>query len=267
MKKQYLIYSALAIIALVSGVFQYYQTFKAEVVDAYQASKPAAGHSWSEMQCTAGICVTAGNKVGMGTDNPTEKLDVVGNIKASGDVCNGSGKCLSATYQTNVIAGTNPVCPTGQTAIMRAYNGTWYIPSQVTSWSQVSCGQVMSSDGTALLVNSQHTSKNCTDIGGTVVGDGSGNNMCKMVANACPAGWVQYQNWLAQGPSYCMASGNQSCNSTPTRAWMNQAQDMTSYTLYWSYTILAGNWICRGCGCQNYDYCSTVAGITQIGCY
>ena len=206
-----------------------------------------------------------GGNVGIGTTTPAQKLEVNGNILASGtgDVCNGGGKCLSSVFQTNVIAGANPVCPTGQTAIMRAYNGTWYVPSQVTTWSQVSCGQVMSSDGTTLLVNSQHTSKNCTDVGGTVVGDGNGNNMCRFNLNACPNSWQLYQGWTTTGEGCGGCGGNY-------HAWSNNA---TQENPVWREYVCGISW--PGCLCANSSDCSYtctvqtcgVAPRTQVGCY
>ncbi|MDD4531309.1 MAG: hypothetical protein PHH21_01210 [Candidatus Pacebacteria bacterium] len=59
------------------------------------SSKPPVGHSWSEMECSEALCVTSDNKVGIGTYNPTEKLEVVGNISASGSICDAAGYCLS----------------------------------------------------------------------------------------------------------------------------------------------------------------------------
>jgi len=41
---------------------------------------PNPGHSWTQMECDNSLCITSG-KVGVGLTNPTEKLDVQGNIK------------------------------------------------------------------------------------------------------------------------------------------------------------------------------------------
>jgi len=320
--------SVLLAIGLLAGVFQYVQTLKAELASAVTVGTPNPGHAWAQMQCSAtSLCIdTANNRVGIGTNTPSNQLyingsggilnlgatgwidpgatgasivtdnngykalmivgnNVVGNsgmgrevkvwdylnvqgalnttgaatfggnVQANGDVCNGGGKCLSSVFQTNVIAGTNPTCPSGQTAIMRAYNGTWYVPSQVSTWSQVTCGQLMSSDGTALLVNSQHTSKNCTDAGGTVIGDGSGNNMCRLGTSACPNGWSWYGGWsTVLGAT---AGDYPTCGcSVGGHAWTNDA------TLP---TCSAGCSHCFGeCGC---GICSATATRTQIGCY
>lgn len=84
--------------ALFLSVFQYVKEFQSEIADAAYAGKPASGHSWTEMECSEGLCVTAGNKVGIGTSTPAQKLEVNGSILASGtgaDICTSSGACLS----------------------------------------------------------------------------------------------------------------------------------------------------------------------------
>ncbi len=46
---------------------------------------PNPGHLWAEMQCSANsVCIdTSLNRVGIGTNNPSEKLDVNGNVSAA----------------------------------------------------------------------------------------------------------------------------------------------------------------------------------------
>ena len=78
------------------AIFQYVKEFQSEFANAAYGLKPANGHSWSEMQCTEDICVDMNShKVGIGTSNPGQKLEVNGNILASGDICNTDGACLS----------------------------------------------------------------------------------------------------------------------------------------------------------------------------
>jgi len=97
MNRKVLLIFLVVFLGLSVAIYQYVKELQSDLANAaYSISKPANGHSWSEMECTAGLCVTVGDKVGIGTDNPTEKLEVVGNFKASGDVCNGTGNCLSA---------------------------------------------------------------------------------------------------------------------------------------------------------------------------
>ncbi|MEA3431042.1 MAG: hypothetical protein U9R08_07245 [Nanoarchaeota archaeon] len=44
---------------------------------------------------TAGLVLDTSGRVGIGTTAPAQKLDVAGNIKASGTVCDGSNNCLN----------------------------------------------------------------------------------------------------------------------------------------------------------------------------
>jgi hypothetical protein len=272
--------------------FQYIKEFKADLVGAaYSTSKPANGHLWSEMECSSYLCLT-GDNVGVGTFSPSQKLEVNGSGLFSGDVCNGGGKCLSSIFQTNVIAGTNPTCPAGQTAIMKAYNGTWYIASQPTTWTQVTCGIVMSSDGTPLLVNSQHSTGNCTNAGGTVV-SGSGNNMCRFNSSSCPAGWVKYLNWSTTAATQLSITGSTTCPQAPNPAGYPACNTATGSHSWNNIAVesktpcvrVACNYAGGGCSSVCYDNsiprcfiegstagvvdCGGIgyASITQIGCY
>jgi len=58
--------------------------------------------------------------VGIGTDTPDEKLDVAGNIKASGTVCDGNGCIGSGSGGANMAAFTQP-------------GGTFTVPAGVNS--------------------------------------------------------------------------------------------------------------------------------------
>ena len=101
------------------------------------------------------MCITSDNKVGIGTDSPTTKLDVNGTIRGT-DVCNTTGNCLSALatltnacgaaattyiYTATGFSGTycvmgvsTPAAPTFPAA---GSSTTWTCP--VTSGSPVSC--------------------------------------------------------------------------------------------------------------------------------
>ena len=85
MKKQYLfIVSAVVFLGLVFAVSQYYQALKTEDVSAVTVGTPNPGHSLAQLECSAdSLCVdTANKRVGIGTANPTQKLDVSsGNIQ------------------------------------------------------------------------------------------------------------------------------------------------------------------------------------------
>lgn len=78
--------------------FQYVKTFKEEVVSAVALGTPNPGHSLSQLECSAdSLCIDiTHNYVGIGTNNPSQKLEVNGNIKLGG---------ASPTYKiTNLAA-------------------------------------------------------------------------------------------------------------------------------------------------------------------
>ena len=178
-----------------------------------------ASLGWKPLGGASGQWVDGGNNniynansgnVGIGTTTPAAKLAVTGNITASenitigGDICNGQGICLNAAYQTNVIAGSNPSCPTGQSILMKASGGTWYTADNpaITSWNKVSCGANLNSGGqpVILLVNGYRTTQQCRDAGGQVM-DAGGFKFCSFgsLANpvsSCPAPYVSF-GWSA----------------------------------------------------------------------
>jgi hypothetical protein len=156
MNKKILIVSLVLFLGLSIAIYQYAKELQSEFTSAaYSTSKPANGHSWSEMECTSDLCVTGG-KIGMGTDSPSKKLSVVGDIGASGDICNGTGNCLSAlatltnacgaaattyVYSASAYSGTycvmgtpTPASPSWPSA---GNSTTWTCP--VTSGSPISC--------------------------------------------------------------------------------------------------------------------------------
>jgi len=301
MKKQYL-FIALAVffLGLIFLGFQYYKAFKVENVSAVTTGTPNPGHSWSEMECSSDtLCVDTINKrLGIGTNNPTKTVDIIGEVKVSGDVCNGTGKCLSSVYQTNVIAGTNPTCPTGQDIIMKAYNGTWYTAENptITSWTKVSCGAVITNDGSPLLVYGNHTADNCTSAGGTVVTTGGSYDQCKFTAASCPSGWIQYLNWSTTAPATssgapainCASCSCPACSglSTGSHSWSNVARE-TATSSNFAATWALPSPHCEQCLCNGYGLGSAYtctpdaqgssyyvsygsaayATITTIGCY
>lgn len=264
MKKYYLaIISLLMVLALGAGIFQYVKTFNAEIADAYSAAKPANGHSWAEMQCTTDMCLdTVNHRVGIGTDSPAKPLEVTGDILASGEICNGAGKCLNSVLQNSVIAGTNPTCPAGQTALIKFYNGGAYDASNagITSWNKISCGQILSGDGSQLLYNNAHTALGCSTAGGTVVSDGT-NNFCRFNLDTCPTTWTNYASWTTTAVAcgwgvvpeggWCYQQYPIHNYCTGSHAWSNAGQENTPQNA-------ASNGTCYG---------TVYATITQRGCY
>jgi len=103
MKKQYLLFIFITLLGVVIGIYQYIQIFQAEIAGADSTTYK---HPWSEIECTAGLCVTTDSKVGIGTDTPTKKLEVAGDILISGDLCDSQGHCLSDMSNITNACGT-----------------------------------------------------------------------------------------------------------------------------------------------------------------
>ena len=106
-------------LGLIFSIFQYYHSFMAEKAEAVTVGTKNPGHPWSEMECSGStLCIDSENgKVGIGTNEPTEKLDVSGNIKASGDICNGSGSCLSGSLGSGF--SIDGICGSGEGSVFK----------------------------------------------------------------------------------------------------------------------------------------------------
>lgn len=168
MNKKNLVIFLVIFLGLSLAIYQYAKELQTDLASAaYPGVKPANGHSWTEMECTAGLCVTTSNKVGIGTDSPGQKLEVNGSILASGegaDICTGSGACLS---QIASFIGSQPIV--GGSGI--------------------------------------HNRANCEAAGGTLIDIGLANPTCRFAAATCPSGWTQYENWSTTGPTTCGSGG------------------------------------------------------------
>lgn len=167
--------------ALSFSVFQYVKEFQSEIADAAYTSKPTMGHSWTEMECSEGLCVTTDNKVGIGTSTPGSKLDVAGTINSSS--FSTSGNITSA----GSITATGDVCGAG-----------------------ACLSQIASFVGSQPLVNNVHNYTACTNAGGTVTPSDVSFPMCKFSASSCPTSansngtgtWTQYKSYGTYGPTH-----------------------------------------------------------------
>jgi hypothetical protein len=228
-------------------------------------------------------CPAPYNSVGIGTNSPTQRLEVNGNILANGnvladdDVCNGQGKCLS-NIQSIAVSGTNPTCPSGQSVIMK-YDGThWVGETDAPSWTAVFCSVFVNDFP---LVAGVHRSSQCVIQGGQVVDDGLGNKMCRFNASACPdtwPPWTQYQDWSTTRTG-CQA-GYTACGALTSHSWANTAREAYTSAFYTYRYGLGCDWLNRtvcnvqcimaagyssGFVCINQGF--QYAAITQIGCY
>lgn len=165
-KKIILIFlSFLVIFGLFVAIYQYVREFQADFVGAY-TTKPANGHSWSEMECTSDLCVKSGAGVGIGTEDAgSNKLKVAGNVEVVGSINVATNVCLASGACLTDIAG--------------------FIGSQ------------------PIAGGTNHSRKNCTDAGGELVDIGLANPVCRFNAASCPSSWTQFNNWSTNTEVIC----------------------------------------------------------------
>ncbi|MFA5169471.1 MAG: hypothetical protein WC420_01820 [Candidatus Paceibacterota bacterium] len=148
MNKNLTIICSILVLTILATSFQYVNVLKSEIVDAYSTIKPANGHSWSEMECTTGLCVTSDNKVGIGTDSPQQKLSVAGTVQStSGGFLFPDGtvqttkagtfsaaNCTQVTASSSCAGGTHctasAICPTSTYIVG---GGCYGVPSQANN--------------------------------------------------------------------------------------------------------------------------------------
>jgi len=102
MKKQHLfIIAGVIFLGFIFSIYQYYEAFKLENASAVTVGTPNPGHSLSGLECSAdSLCIdTVNNRVGIGTSNPTKKLDVTGDVNITGSLyLNGSALSSSSSF-------------------------------------------------------------------------------------------------------------------------------------------------------------------------
>jgi hypothetical protein len=241
-KRKLIIISLVVIFSLSIAIYQYAEEFKADFANAYSSSKPANGHSWSEMECTAGLCVTSDNKVGIGTDSPTEKLHVTGNIGVTGDISS-----------TGTIMATTDVC-TGSGACLSDIDD--FISSQP-------------------LINNVHNYAACEAAGGEDVSIGASYPLCRFSLASCPTGWTYYPNWSAyvsvNASCTCTACGTTQSNCCAgVTATCGASREWASSTVVPTCTAYANNVYISGSDCSAYGSCSctaTPSARNRTGCY
>ena len=101
------------------------------------------------------------------------------------------------------------------------------------------------------LVYGLHSSKQCTNLGGTVVSSGA-DKFCRFDGASCKTGWTQYGSWSTTSAHYCKlytsGGGAYYPCTTGSHAWANQVQET--------------------CGPgPGFGGLACYATITQIGCY
>ena len=121
------------------------------------------------------------------------------------------------------------------------------------------------------LVYGQHSSSQCTALGGTVVNDGAGNDFCRFNRASCSSvGWVQYRSWSATSQAWssscsygdwhggnvgeCQSKTLAACR-TGSHSWSDRAVESCSRTDGDSFY---GCTVCT---------VSASANVNSVGCY
>lgn len=243
--KKIIIFSIVIFLGLFLAIYQYYTELRADFAIAYSPSKPANGHSWAEMECTAGLCVTTDNKVGIGTDDPKEKLEITGNIKNTGSVVTTGN--IDAVG--DITAGGD-ICAAG-----------------------ACLSQMASFVANQPLINNVHNQGACTAAGGEIIPSEASYPQCRFSAATCPSGWTWYKGYSKTVSNSCGSiwfggpgvgySCGQTCTSSSHNWSDNSAQESCTGLWGWGDT---STW---GACCRNPDSCgcTAVSTRTQIGCY
>lgn len=169
-------------------------------------------------------------------------------------ICNEAGLNCVNTNSLNSI----PTCSGANQAL--GWDGSNWICNTVTAGGGGS---------TLDLVNGLHSSAQCTAIGGTVVGDGSGNSFCRFNQATCPSGWLQYQNWRTTSSRTCQASSIDEgpCGpcTTGSDPWQNNPSRPTC--TYRRAIPTKGEGSTDACEGTSVASGVCTAIISQIGCY
>lgn len=93
-----LIFSLFVSLLVLVAAYLSYNTMKGENISAATIGTPNPGHSWTEMECSGdSLCVdTTNSRVGIGTNNPTAKLDVNGIINLNSNRITSVGAPISS---------------------------------------------------------------------------------------------------------------------------------------------------------------------------
>jgi hypothetical protein len=217
MNKKILIVSSIVFLGLIFGIYQCFQVFETENVSAVNIGTPISGHPWSQMECSGDtLCVDITNKrVGIGTNNPTEKFEVNGSIKASGSVT------ATGNFSTSgSVTATGDICGAG-----------------------ACLSQIASFVANQPLINNVHNQGACTSAGGTIVPSSGSYPQCRFDAATCPSGWTQYQSWMTTFGVVCVDSCG-SC-TPPSHTWANIGPDTCTYN--GGYPCVSSNMFSKTC--------------------
>ncbi|MDD4333938.1 MAG: hypothetical protein PHS00_02165 [Candidatus Pacebacteria bacterium] len=138
------------------------------------------------------------------------------------------------------------------------YCSTTASPCYSNSWEAVICYKNNYNDGTPLLVNGKHTSKECTDSEGTVIEVAPNVKICQFSGSVCPTNtlmWRQYENWSTTIPGSCYC-GRQCYTTCPGAIFEHHSWSNTPPEIYYHVQ-----------GANRINMCGTSINGSTINCY
>ena len=188
-KEHLLILAGILILGIVFSIIQFTKASPAA---------PNPGHSWNQMECDNNFCVnTSSAKVGIGTTEPGEKLDVSGDIRTGGEFRTSSneGNCpLWKDCDGDGKTGGNGDC--------NESDATCYVGSP--NYTETPDGKDQDCDGVVdnLACTTEKVQHTCTPRGVYTTNWGACDTACKNAGYSC-GGTETYAgtigvNWVGQ---------------------------------------------------------------------
>jgi hypothetical protein len=165
-------------------------------------------------------CSFVSGKINCNIDAPlsSESDPKVGALN-NGKWCSSNGSVITCTNDAPTAGVIAPPTCTGDNNALQWTGSAW------------NCIAIAGSGGggapTMDLVNIQHSSAQCTAIGGTVITDGA-NKFCRFNGASCPSGWTAYLNWSTYTAKTCNGGCYGGCTAA-ARAWGNAGAPACTY--------------------------------------
>jgi len=168
-----------------------------------------------------------------------------------------TGAGLQTKYGNLTVAnlGTNSIIVSGSATINDVY---------ITS-----IGKWASELYPVNLVNGQHTVSQCSGLGGSSVDVGGGNKLCKFASASCPVGWAKYGNWSTTSNTnvnYKLNTVNGDIRGKCKSEYRVCSSGSHIFSNTTKETVVCQTWD-KNEWCQDNEYASATAVITETGCY
>ncbi len=278
-KKNLIFIASISLLALSLSVFQYVKQFQTEFTSAaYSTTKPANGHTWSEMECSSTLCLTGGN-TGLGTSTPGYKLDIQG-----GQINASDGLCIAGDYKTSWSAISSPsVWTTSGNNIYNSNTGNVGIGVTNPGVKLDVNGKIIMRDETVgtdpsnTLITKGYLSSYTSPVTKVLTGTNpvcSGTDTIMRCNNASPCVWYDADQSLGSWTKVMCGPKMASSSSDVFLVYKNHTTAQCSSTTYGGVAGVpidtgSGNYICKfnASSCSSVSAPSGTAGWTLYGNY